>query len=68
MKCLSGVLGKQVTMTDKLTHKRLTVKQLVERLSKLDQEKEIRYEYDSSDCTLYWLEIYDLGDHYLMNM
>lgn len=55
-------------MTDKLTHKHLTVKQLVEMLSKLDQEKEIRYEYDSSDCTLYWLEIYDIGDHYLMSM
>lgn len=46
----------------------MTVKQLVEILSKLDQEKEIRYEYDSSDCSLYWLEIDNVGDHYLMRM
>ena len=50
-------------MTDKLTYKHLTVKQLIEMLSKLDQEKEIRYEYVSSDLSLYWLEIYDMGDH-----
>ena len=55
-------------MKDKLIHKHLTVKQLVQMLLKLDQEKEIRYEYDSSDCSLYWLEIHDIGDHYLMSM
>lgn len=51
-----------------MEHKGITVKQLIDKLSKLDLEKEIRYEYDSSDCSLYWLEIEDLDDHYLMTM
>ena len=55
-------------MTDKLTHKHLTVKQLVEMLSKLDQEKEIRYEYDSHSCSMYWLEIIETDDCYEMRM
>ena len=64
---------RQVAITNKLTQEHLTVKQLVKMLSKLDQEKEIRYqydshEYDSSACSLYWLDIYDHGDHYLMSM
>jgi hypothetical protein len=39
------------------THLHLTVRELVEKLLKLNQNNEIRYEYDSSSCSLYWLEI-----------
>jgi hypothetical protein len=59
---------KQVATAKKLKPKHLKVKQLVKMLSKLDQEKEICYQHDSSVCSLYWLEIYDQGYHYLMYM
>lgn len=49
-------------------YKHLKVKQLVEMLLKLDQEKEIRYEYDSSSCSLHWLEIHDMDEYYLMDL
>ena len=59
---------KQVATAKKLKPKHSKVKQLVKMLSKLEQEKEICYEHDSSVCSLYWLEIYDQGYHYLMYM
>ena len=37
-------------------------------LLKLDQEKEIRYEYDSFEYPLDWLEIYNADEHYVMSM
>lgn len=50
------------------SYRHLKVKQLAEMLSKLDQEKEIRYEYDSNSCSLYWLNILDMGTYYLMDL
>lgn len=53
---------------NKTQYRHLKVKQLVEMLLKLDQEKEIRYDYDSNSCSLGWLKIYDMDAYYLMDL
>ena len=52
----------------KYSHLHLTVGQLLEMLSTLDPNKEIRYEYDSHSCSMHWLEIQEIDDYYEMRM